>query len=179
MDELLDAVNTRWPRDFADVEWDAFDRAFRILAVSSASGTDTTVTRIIGYASPMCVCRNVASENSLHRFLGRRMCVGRRSCHRLAATGNEGVAARIRLSEYVADCRETNGAGPWRASSGARSTSARSGTRRAREPSILIDGKPLPTHVRYQGPRYWYDFLGIRRGVSFRFVPDRAAKSGR
>ena len=64
MKELFDAVNTHWPRDFENVEHDAFARAFRVLGGfhrQAERDTSHTAGHWVSVVNA-CLSRNVASK---------------------------------------------------------------------------------------------------------------------
>ena len=160
MRELLDAVNTHWPRDFEAVEHDAFARAFRVLGGFHRQ-EDLDHEHSVGHW--------VAAANER---LSRRGEQGIRYMDLLAATlawgdvpltdwrlkETEGVALEFGLNEYVGRLPRDE----WRATLAGKFVQPidpRPKRHKASpQPSILVDGRPLPDSQRFTGPRYWYDF---------------------
>jgi hypothetical protein len=160
MKELFDAINTHWPRDFANVEPEAFARAFRILG-GFYRQADLDHEHSVGHW--------VAAANER---LSKRGEQGIRYMDLLAAVlgwGDialtdwrlkelEGVPLEFGLNEFTGRLPKDE----WRRTLGgefARPIDPRPKPHKASpQPSILIDGRPLPDSQRFTGPRYWNDF---------------------
>ncbi len=159
MKQLLDVVIGQWPRDFENVEHDAFARAFRVLG---------GVHRQADLDHEHSVGHWVAAANER---LSRRGEQGIRYMDLLAAMlawsdvavtdwrlrETEGVPLEFGLNEYVGRLPRDE----WRATlRGEFVTPIDPRPKRFKaspEPSFMVDGKRLPDPLRYQGPRYWYD----------------------
>lgn len=158
--ELLEAVNTRWPRDFENVEPDAFGRAFHILGGFHRQAE-------LDHEHGIGFWVSAANER-----LSKRGEQGIRYMDLLAAVvawgdialtdwrlkETEGVAYELGLSEYVGRLPIDQ----WRRTLEGHFTAPidpRPKRHKASpQPSILIDGRPLPDATRFTGPRHWYDY---------------------
>ena len=157
--ELFDVVVGHWP-EFAVVEHDAFARTFRILGGFHRQA-DLDHEHSIGHW--------VALANER---LSKRGEQGIRYMDLIAASAawsdialsdwrlkeTEGVAFEFGLSEYVGRLPVDQ----WRATlRGEFVTPSDPRPKRFKaspQPSILIDGRPLPDATRFTGPAYWYEY---------------------
>ena len=162
MKELLDVVNTHWPRDFENVEHDAFARAFRILGGFHLQA-DLDHEHSVGHWVSVVNAR-----------LSRRGEQGIRYMDLLAAVvgwsdilltdwrlkETEGVPLEFSLNEFVGRLPRDE----WRLTLAGKfvvpldPSPKRYLKENAPRPSFIVDGKPMPDSQRFQGPRYWYDF---------------------
>jgi hypothetical protein len=163
MTAIFDAINTRWPRDFENVEHDAFARTFRILGGFHRQ-PDLDHEHSVGHW-----------VQAVNERLSRRGEQGIRYMDLVAAVvawsdieitdwrlrETEGVPLEFSLNEYVGRLPTDQ----WRATLRGEFTKLvdprprqRVGDGRTPRPVVLIDGRPLPNEMRYVGPRYQFDF---------------------
>ena len=157
--ELFDVVVGHWP-EFAVVEHDAFVRTFRILGGFHRQA-DLDHEHTVGHW-----------VSTINERLSKRGEQGIRYMDLLAAVvawgdiavtdwrlkETEGVPLEFGLNEYVGRLPIDQ----WRATlrgEFVKPIDPRPKRHKASpEPSILIDGRPLPDSQRFTGPRYWIDF---------------------
>jgi hypothetical protein len=158
MKELFDAVNAHWPRDFENVEHDAFAAAFCALATIHRQ-QDLDSSHSPGHWVALANQRlHGSGATSFHAFLAAVAAWSDIAVSDWRLKETEGVPLEFGLNEYVGRLPIDQ----WRATlrgEFVKPIDPRPKRHKASpEPSILIDGRPLPDSQRFTGPRYWIDF---------------------
>ena len=159
MRELFDAVNTHWPRDFEAIEHDAFARAFRILGGFHRQADldhEHSVGHWVAAANERLSKRGEQGIRYMD-FLVAVLAWGDIPLTDWRLRETEGVPLEFSLNEYSGRLPRDE----WRrtlAGSFTQLIDPRPKRHKASpQPSILIDGRPLPDSSRFTGPRYWLE----------------------
>lgn len=157
MHELLTVVQKHWPKDFVDVAPDEFGRAFEVLATFHRQDElDTTVYAYhwTGIANARLQMRN-QREISLLAFTAAALAWSDIPLTRWDLL-NEGFLQEFGLSEFHGRLPESEWQRTLRREfcTPIDKRPKRRMSDNAPRPSILSDGKPLPSYAHYQGPNY-------------------------
>jgi hypothetical protein len=162
MKELFDAINTHWPRDFENVEPDAFARAFRVLGGfhrQAELDTSHSVGHWVALANERLSKRGKQAIRLLD-LLAATLAWSDVALTDWRLRRDEGIPLEFSLNEFTGRLPRDE----WHATLAGKFVipidprPKRYLAQNAPRPSILVDGRPLPDSQRFTGPRYWSDF---------------------
>ncbi|MFZ3327624.1 MAG: hypothetical protein WA231_17830 [Methylocella sp.] len=155
MGELLEAIRSRWPRDFENVELEMFRRAF--FALSTIHRSPEIDQSHYAYHWLAIARERGRGDIDLPSFLAAA-CAWSDVEMVDFRLEDEGVLPAFALNEHCGRLPIDQ----WRATLAGKFVQPidpRPKRHKASpQPSILVDGRPLPDSQRFVGPRYWNDF---------------------